>query len=644
MTVLQPAIPDKPETRSEIHSRRVTGSLSPFGTDHRNNPPNRPTVSDLGRIRARTEQNTRRSRGWESKAVEMVPTLTASGTHAWWVRFAERADEAAFLRGRSLAAALARSLDSLGQSGLREIIPAPTTLLLDFHPEAPPLDRATLQRLVEEAIAQPASQEPERCVEIPVHYGGPDLERVAHHAGLSPEAVIERHHQGRYRVLCLGFAPGFPYLGGLDAALATPRLASPRPRVPAGSVAIGGDHTGIYSIPSPGGWNLIGQTSTALFDPHSADLEKMFRLRAGDRVSFVPVYGPVGTEALSLTEGGQSRESPDTALMTTALGKRIHSPEGEPILRILEPGLGVSLQDAGRPGFRRFGVPTSGTMDPVTATWANRLLDNPPDATVLEFCLQGQRLEALRDGWIAVCGGSHPRGQAPYRAFRVRAGESLNFGPGDSGVWTYLAVPGGFRAEAFLGSRSTNPRAGIGRTLRSGDLILRNPAGDWHPPASVAARGVSPDQWLTDRDTGPLRVWPGPQWEQFDAESQRRLFETEWRVTSQCDRVGYRLRSNRDAPSGTNRPTTTRPGPNHDRTDKVPEPPAPGGLDWIGGSLISEPVLTGSIQVPADGQPIVTLHDGPTLGGYPKIAWIDPRDLPRLVQRRPGQPIRFTPA
>lgn len=573
--------------------------------------------------------------------MQMVPTLTAYGSHGWCVCFAERADEAAFLRGRCLAAALAHSLASHGGSQIREIIPAPTTLLLDFHPEAPPLDRATLQRLVEQAMAQPPTQEPERCVEIPVHYGGPDLDRVAHHSGLSPEAVIERHHQGRYRVLCLGFAPGFPYLGGLDTALATPRLATPRPRVPAGSGAIGGDHTGIYSIPSPGGWNLIGQTSTVLFDPHAADFEKMFRLRAGDQVRFVAIDGPPGTEASGPSEGGLSPRSSDAALVTTAVSNRAGSPEGEPVLRILEPGLGMSLQDTGRPGFRRFGVPTSGTMDPVTAAWANRLLDNPPDAPVLELCLQGQRLEALRDGWIAVCGGSHPRGQAPYRAFRVRAGESLNFGPGDSGVWTYLAVPGGFRAEAFLGSRSTNPRAGIGRTLRSGDLLLRNPAGDWHPPSGVAARGVSPDQWVTDRDTRPLRVWPGPQWEQFDAESQRRLLETEWRVTSQSDRVGYRLQSDRDAQSGTNRPTTPRPGPNHDRTDKVPEPPAPGGLAWNGGSLISEPVLTGSIQVPADGQPIVTLHDGPTLGGYPKIAWIDPRDLPRLVQRRPGQSVRF---
>lgn len=576
--------------------------------------------------------------------MQMVPTLTAYGSHAWCVRFAERADEAAFRRGRSLAAALARSLESLGSSGLREIIPAPTTLLLDFHREAQPLDQATLQQLVEQAIAQPATSEPERCVEIPVHYGGPDLERVARQSGLSPEAVIERHHQGRYRVLCLGFAPGFPYLGGLDASLATPRLATPRARVPAGSVAIGGDHTGIYSIPSPGGWNIIGQTSTALFDPHTADLEKMFGLRAGDRVRFVPVNGPPGTEASIPSEGGLSPRSPDAALMTTARANRTGSPEGEPVLRILEPGLGMSLQDTGRHGFRRFGVPTSGTMDPVTAAWANRLLDNSPDAPVLELCLQSQRLEALRDGWIAVCGGSHPRGQARYRAFRVRAGELLDFGPGDSGVWTYLAVPGGFRADAFLGSRSTNPRAGIGPTLRSGDLLLRNPAGDWHPPAGVAARGVSPDQWVTDRDTGPLRVWPGPQWEQFDAESQRRLFENEWRVTSQCDRVGYRLRSDRDARRGADRPTMPPPGLTQGRTEKAPESPAPGGLVWNGGSLISEPVLPGSIQVPADGQPIVTLHDGPTLGGYPKIAWIDPRDLPRLVQRRSGQSIRFVPA
>ena len=202
-------------------------------------------------------------------------------------------------------------------------------------PEAHPLDRATLQRLVEQAIAQPASQEPERCVEIPVHYGGPDLERVARHAGLSPEAVIKCHHQGRYRVLCLGFAPGFPYLGGLDATLATPRLASPRPRVPAGSVAIGGDHTGIYSIPSPGGWNLIGQTSTALFDPHTADLEKMFRLRAGDRVSFVSIDEPPRTEALSPSEGGQSRESPDGLKASVPGGssigtKRTRSPARNP--------------------------------------------------------------------------------------------------------------------------------------------------------------------------------------------------------------------------------------------------------------------------------------------------------------------------
>ena len=553
--------------------------------------------------------------------MDMVPTLTAYGSHAWGVRFAERADEASFLRGRSLAAGLTRSLESLDGSGIREIIPAPTSLLLDFHPDAVPLDRATLQGLLEEARALPPAPEPEHCTEIPVHYGGPDLERVARQANLSPEDVIQRHHQGRYRVLCLGFAPGFPYLGGLDAALATPRLASPRPRVPAGSVAIGGDHAGIYSIPSPGGWNLIGRTPMRLFDPQAADLQSQFRLRAGDRVRFVPVDGPPGTETSIPAES----DAPTG------------SPEGEPVLRILDLGLGVSLQDAGRPGFRRFGVPTSGTMDPVTAGWANRLLDNPPDAPVLELCLQGQRFEALRDGWIAVCGGSHPRGRAPYRAFRVRAGETLDFGPGDSGVWSYLAVPGGFRAETFLGSRSANPRAGIGRTLRRGDLLLRNPATEWHPPSGVASRSVSPDQWATDQEPGPLRVWPGPQWDQFDAESHHRLFETAWRVTSQCDRVGYRLQGDPDSRTGAERPSQAP----HAQPHPTPEPRVHGGLAWTGGSLISEPVLTGSIQVPADGQPIVTLHDGPTLGGYPKIAWVDPRDLPRLVQTRSGQPVRF---
>lgn len=120
--------------------------------------------------------------------------------------------------------------------------------------------------------------------EIPVRYDGPDLARVAEHAGIAIREIIERHTEPEYRVDLIGFAPGFPYLAGLDPALATPRLAQPRLRVEAGSVAIGGSHTGIYPLPGPGGWNVIGFTDTVLFNPSTAQC----LLAPGDRLRFIP--------------------------------------------------------------------------------------------------------------------------------------------------------------------------------------------------------------------------------------------------------------------------------------------------------------------------------------------------------------------
>ena len=128
-----------------------------------------------------------------------------------------------------------------------------------------------------------------RLVEVPVCYDvefALDLEFVAQHCGLSPNDVVARHAAARYDVRCVGFTPGFPFLGGLPAKLATPRRKSPRPAVPAGSVGIGGPQTGIYPLRSPGGWNIIGRTPLRLFD---VTREPAVLFRAGDRVHFFQI-------------------------------------------------------------------------------------------------------------------------------------------------------------------------------------------------------------------------------------------------------------------------------------------------------------------------------------------------------------------
>ncbi|MDE8555742.1 5-oxoprolinase subunit PxpB [Pantoea vagans] len=172
-------------------------------------------------------------------------------------------------------------------AGVLEVIPGMNNITLILRdPQQSALDAIErLQRWWEESEAQlPES----RLVEIPVIYGGesgPDLVVVAEHAALTPGQVVELHSSSDYVVFFVGFQPGFPYLGGLDPRLHIPRRAEPRVAVPAGSVGIGGSQTGVYPLVSPGGWQLIGQTRTALFDPLQ---QPPTLLRPGDRVRFVP--------------------------------------------------------------------------------------------------------------------------------------------------------------------------------------------------------------------------------------------------------------------------------------------------------------------------------------------------------------------
>ena len=170
--------------------------------------------------------------------------------------------------------------------GVGEVLPGMNNLTLTFDPTAIDLD-VLMARVLEAWPKLSAKAVEGRRVEIPVAYGGehgPDLADVAAHTGFTPAEVVRRHSGGEYVVYLLGFLPGFAFMGGLAPELATPRRAEPRTAVPARSVGIGGEQTGIYPLVSPGGWQLIGRTSLEMFDPAA---EPPTLLRPGDRVRFV---------------------------------------------------------------------------------------------------------------------------------------------------------------------------------------------------------------------------------------------------------------------------------------------------------------------------------------------------------------------
>ena len=169
---------------------------------------------------------------------------------------------------------------------VRDVVPGMNNLTILFDPLAADPQQLT-DKLLSAWETAAISQKAMRKIDIPVIYGGdsgPDLAEVARHTGLSPAEIVKRHTAAEYIVYFIGFQPGFPYLGGLDPTLATPRRNEPRVVVPAGSVGIGGSQTGIYPSASPGGWQLIGHTGLQLFDPSK---NPPTLLQPGDRVRFV---------------------------------------------------------------------------------------------------------------------------------------------------------------------------------------------------------------------------------------------------------------------------------------------------------------------------------------------------------------------
>ena len=287
------------------------------------------------------------------------------------------------------------------------------------------------------------------------------------------------------------------------------------------------------------------------------------------------------------------------------------------LLEIWEPGLLTTVQDGGRVGWARFGVPPSGPLDAAAFRAANRLVGNSPGAAGLEITLTGPTLRCSRPSLVAVCGADFELWAGTLRvptwhAVFLRAGQWLRFGERRRGARAYLAIDGGIDVPPFLGSRSTYLAGGFGglegRALRQGDQL---PLGDGFPHPAMQAGRAWPASPRPPYMVAPtLRVVLGPQDDAFTRRGVETFLSAAYELSPDSNRMGARLQGPRIA--------------HRDAT-----------------GIISDGVVTGSVQVPADGQPIVMLADHQTTGGYPKIVTVIRADLPLLAQCLPGDSVRF---
>lgn len=491
--------------------------------------------------------------------------------------------------------AVARAVRAAGAAGIRDVVPTFRSVAVYFDPLTTTPE--AVRQLVAGCDERPAPIAAARRVEIPVSYegaDGPDLADVAAHCGLAPSDVVARHAGADYRVFMTGFLPGFAYLGLLDTALATPRLAAPRPRVPAGAVGIAGRQTGVYPMASPGGWRIIGRTGVRMFDP---DRTPATRLSAGDTVCFVPV--PAAAVART-GDAAPGRPRP-------AAGPRS--------LTVLAPGLFTTVQDGGRWGHQAEGVSVSGAIDGVSHRLANLAVGNEPGAAVLEATIVGPELRVEQPTRVAVAGadlGAAIDGVAvtPGVAMTAAQGSVLRFA-GRRGARVYIAFGGGIDVAPVLGSRATHVVSGLGgltgAALRAGDRVPLAADGG----ASSRPRTGSSTPSARVDGGARVRVLPGPQDDWFAPEAMDRLQGSRYTISPRSDRMGYRL-------------TGGAPLPRLGRDE-----------------MISDATFVGAIQVPASGEPIVLMADRQVTGGYPQLATVISADLPVLGQLVPGDWVEF---
>ncbi len=513
---------------------------------------------------------------------------------------------------------------------IRELLPTYRSVLMLYDPLK--TDFAELQEKLQDVLPEQGElkSESKRTILIPTCYEeefGPDIAFVAEHAGISIDEVIQRHSAVDYLVYMLGFTPGFTYLGGLDTTIATPRLAQPRIKIPAGSVGIADQQTGIYPIDSPGGWQLIGRTPLHLYTP---DTEPPVLMRAGDYVRFKPVskeeYLEIeqaiedGTYSIEIIESGEQQEEKSNEEQKSVLQESVENQSSEPTeklnsiaIKVKKAGLLSTIQDEGRYGYQQFGVAVGGAMDQDSFLLANELVGNKDNQWAIEMNYLGGQFVFQNDTIAAITGADmqakvNGRKVNRYEALFLHKGDELTFDLAIDGARTYLSIQGVVDIPKVLGSFSTYTRGKMGgfqgRPLQDGDEL--------HVKTGIKRQAYKLPEIpaVAIKDTIIVRCVVGPQAEAFEATEIEKLFQSEYTVTDQSDRMGYRLEG--------------EPIKHLTRAD-----------------IISDGILFGSIQIPGNGQPTIMMADHQTTGGYTKIATAITPDLPRLAQAIPGTKIKF---
>jgi len=287
------------------------------------------------------------------------------------------------------------------------------------------------------------------------------------------------------------------------------------------------------------------------------------------------------------------------------------------VIKVVKPGLATSIQDLGREGYQQYGVVVAGAMDSFALQVGNLLVGNPRDEAGLEVVIMGPKLLILEDTVLAICGADlSPEldGQAVsmWKSFTARKGQQLAFGQPKNGGYAYIAVAGGIKTPVVMGSKSTYTKARIGgfkgRYLQKEDYLE---CGEPYLPLKrVSGRGMAGIP-LPDYNTKrTIRVILGPDQDKFTESAMKQLQTSTYKVTSQSDRMGYRLE-----------------GPPLSHVQRA--------------DILSDAILPGTIQVPANGQPIILLADRQTTGGYTRIGTVITVDLPFIAQKLTGHELQF---